>query len=52
MLATRASDSHTAIVYVNQVGGQDELVFDGASVVFDHEGKTARRGATVRRGAA
>ena len=29
MLATRASDSHTAIVYVNQVGGQDELVFDG-----------------------
>jgi NAD+ synthase (glutamine-hydrolysing) len=38
MLATRASDAHTAIVYVNQVGGQDELVFDGGSVVFDHEG--------------
>jgi NAD+ synthase (glutamine-hydrolysing) len=43
MLATRASDSHAAIVYVNQVGGQDELVFDGASVVFDHEGNLLAR---------
>ena len=30
MLATRAADAHCHIVYVNQVGGQDELVFDGA----------------------
>ncbi len=44
MLATRASDSHAAIVYVNQVGGQDELVFDGGSVVFDHEGTLLARG--------
>ena len=29
MLATRAADAHCALVYVNQVGGQDELVFDG-----------------------
>jgi len=43
MLATRASDSHAAIVYVNQVGGQDELVFDGGSVVFDHEGTLLAR---------
>ena len=43
MLATRASDSHTAIVYVNQVGGQDELVFDGGSVVLDHEGNLLAR---------
>ncbi len=43
MLATRATDSHTAIVYVNQVGGQDELVFDGGSVVFDHEGTLLAR---------
>ena len=35
MLATRASDASCALVYVNQVGGQDELVFDGASMVFD-----------------
>jgi predicted amidohydrolase len=27
------------IVYVNQVGGNDELVFDGNSVVFDHAGE-------------
>ena len=44
MLATRAADSHCAIVYVNQVGGQDELVFDGASLVFDHEGTLLARG--------
>ena len=43
MLATRAADSHSAIVYVNQVGGQDELVFDGASVAFDHEGNLLAR---------
>ena len=43
MVATRASDAHTAIVYVNQVGGQDELVFDGGSFVFDHEGHLLAR---------
>jgi NAD+ synthase (glutamine-hydrolysing) len=43
MLATRASDAHCAIVYVNQVGGQDELVFDGSSLVFDHEGTLLAR---------
>ena len=48
MLATRASDSHAAIVYVNQVGGQDELVFDGASVVFDARGQPVRSCAAVR----
>jgi NAD+ synthase (glutamine-hydrolysing) len=45
MLATRASDASCALVYVNQVGGQDELVFDGASMVFDaHGGLIARAG--------
>ncbi|MEM9513238.1 MAG: NAD+ synthase [Actinomycetota bacterium] len=43
MLATRATDAHCAIVYVNQVGGQDELVFDGGSVVFDHDGTLLAR---------
>jgi len=43
MLATRASDASCALVYVNQVGGQDELVFDGASMIFDaHGGLLAR----------
>ncbi|HKY67450.1 MAG TPA: nitrilase-related carbon-nitrogen hydrolase, partial [Acidimicrobiales bacterium] len=45
MLATRASDASCALVYVNQVGGQDELVFDGASMIFDaHGGLLARAG--------
>lgn len=38
MLATRASDNAVAIAYVNLVGGQDELVFDGNSVVFGADG--------------
>jgi NAD+ synthase (glutamine-hydrolysing) len=43
MLATRASDASCALVYVNQVGGQDELVFDGASLVFDRDGRLVAR---------
>jgi NAD+ synthase (glutamine-hydrolysing) len=43
MLATRAADAHSALVYVNQVGGQDELVFDGGSVAFDAEGNLLAR---------
>ncbi len=38
MLATRAADASVPIVYANLVGGQDELVFDGASLVFDEQG--------------
>ena len=38
MLSTRASDMSTPIVYVNMVGGQDELVFDGGSLVYDSYG--------------
>jgi NAD+ synthase (glutamine-hydrolysing) len=38
MLATRAADAAVPIVYANLVGGQDELVFDGASLVFDEQG--------------
>ena len=44
MLATRAADASCALVYVNQVGGQDELVFDGASLVFDGDGTLVARG--------
>jgi NAD+ synthase (glutamine-hydrolysing) len=43
MLATRAADNSCAIVYVNQVGGQDELVFDGGSMIFDHRGHLITR---------
>jgi NAD+ synthase (glutamine-hydrolysing) len=45
MLATRASDAACALVYVNQVGGQDELVFDGASMVFGADGTLLARAA-------
>jgi NAD+ synthase (glutamine-hydrolysing) len=43
LVSTRAADSHCAVVYVNQVGGQDELVFDGGSFVMDHEGALLAR---------
>src|SRR5262245_31679008 len=39
MIATRAMDSHAFLAWVNLVGGQDELVFDGNSLVFDPEGE-------------
>ncbi len=39
MLATRALDSSCAIAYVNLVGGQDELVFDGGSMLLDSSGE-------------
>ena len=44
MLIERASAHGLFIAYVNQVGGQDELVFDGSSVVIDPEGKIISRG--------
>ena len=39
MLGTRASDNVAIIVHNNLVGGQDELVFDGKSMVLDEKGK-------------
>ena len=39
MIATRASDSHAFFAWVNTVGGQDELVFDGNSMIFGPEGE-------------
>ena len=38
MLATRAADASVGLVYLNLVGGQDELVFDGGSMIFDNDG--------------
>ena len=45
MLATRAADAGVIVSYTNLVGGQDELVFDGGSVVFDERGELVARGA-------
>lgn len=43
MLAGRARRGEASIVYVNCVGGQDELVFDGGSLVIDAQGGTVAR---------
>ncbi|HWW46157.1 MAG TPA: NAD+ synthase [Acidimicrobiia bacterium] len=43
MLATRAADASVPILYVNLVGGQDELVFDGGSLFFDETGRVLAR---------
>jgi NAD+ synthase len=37
----RASETGTAVAYINQVGGQDELVFDGGSFVMNADGSLA-----------
>jgi NAD+ synthase (glutamine-hydrolysing) len=47
MISTRAADCTVAVVYVNQVGGQDELVFDGNSMVVDAEGRLISRGTSM-----
>jgi len=44
MLAVRASDSVAAVAFCNLVGGQDELVFDGGSVIIDPSGNLLARG--------
>jgi NAD+ synthase (glutamine-hydrolysing) len=44
MIATRAADDAVWLAFVNMVGGQDELVFDGASMIVDPHGQTVARG--------
>lgn len=44
MLATRAADNVAIVAFCNLVGGQDELVFDGSSVIFDERGNLLARG--------
>jgi NAD+ synthase (glutamine-hydrolysing) len=44
MLATRAADNVATVAFCNLVGGQDELVFDGNSVIFDERGELVMRG--------
>jgi NAD+ synthase (glutamine-hydrolysing) len=43
MLAQRARDTLTVVLFCNLVGGQDELVFDGHSVVIDQDGEVLAR---------
>ena len=44
ILATRASDNIAIVAYNNLVGGQDELVFDGNSLVLDEKGRLLAQG--------
>src|SRR5918999_3389944 len=43
MLATRARDNSCWIAFVNAVGAQDELIFDGHSLVLDQDGRIVAR---------
>lgn len=43
MLAARAKDNDVIVSYTNMVGGQDELVFDGNSLVLDSTGRVLAR---------
>ena len=43
MLAARARDNRVMVSYTNMVGGQDELIFDGNSVIVDQKGKIIYR---------
>src|SRR6266542_2637478 len=44
MVSTRAVDDLVCVAYVNMVGGQDELVFDGASMIVNEHGECVARG--------
>jgi NAD+ synthase (glutamine-hydrolysing) len=44
MISTRASDNSAILAYCNLVGGQDELVFDGGSLIIDQRGELIVRG--------
>ncbi len=44
MLCTRAADNVAIVCYVNLVGGQDEIVYDGCSVIIDEQGHVLAEG--------
>jgi NAD+ synthetase len=44
MLATIAKKYKVPVLYVNQVGGNDHILFDGTSTAFDAQGRVAARG--------
>ncbi len=43
IVIARAVETGCPVVYVNRVGGQDELVFDGASFIVDASGKVSQQ---------
>ena len=49
-VCSRAKTNQTPVIYVNQVGGQDELVFDGASFATDKNGEVVHQMASFEEG--
>ncbi len=45
VIQQRARENDCAVLYLNTVGGQDELVFDGESIICDHKGEIRHRAA-------
>src|SRR3546814_13574591 len=43
VFADRVAETRLPLVYLNRVGGQDELVFDGCSLVLDGDGRALHR---------
>ena len=50
VLATRARENRVIVTYTNTVGGQDELVFDGCSMIVDQAGEIVGRGKAFEQG--
>ena len=50
MLKTRAIESDMSIIYLNLLGGQDELVFDGGSIVVSNQGEVIFRAPQFQEG--
>ncbi|GAA3822429.1 NAD+ synthase [Sphaerisporangium flaviroseum] len=48
LCASRAREAGCALAYANQVGGQDELIFDGDSIVVDASGELVARAGQFR----
>jgi NAD+ synthase (glutamine-hydrolysing) len=48
MIATRAADNVAIFAFNNLIGGQDELVFDGNSLILDEKGQLIARGAQFK----
>jgi len=46
LLARRAGENNVAIAYLNLVGGQDDLLFDGGSLLVEPDGRIAARAPT------
>jgi NAD+ synthase (glutamine-hydrolysing) len=46
LLAFLAGKYSTGVIYVNQVGGNDELIFDGSSLVYNNRGELLHRAAS------